>query len=398
MILRLLFSLGLLTIGGALFAQSLFIPRQMSDSRRGKETQEQMVFYAYPYTSNTIDLRDFKKRHPNLEAPDQIELDLTDLSSAFRMTALIGLIDGVAPTEDAVVIWLAANYRSNEVTFFIDYDLDRKFNLAEDILILRSKDPVQELTITPANPDIPQQKFSLKVPPKRKRKSSISKPNYKILSQFAIGAFAGAGISSLEYEYDNLEKGYPSWYSINFTEKNVGLSLSYNTFPLRFAISGNYQNIYSYTSYLNIQFDKPKVVFDPTTGRQTVIDNVEVNRNFDRHPTHRFQYAATIGLRLHTRVAEFQPFFSVGQTSYSPGTYVGNRYDDGNDYRLPASNFFETGLRFEFAVGPYRALHLDLAYLRSQWRPEGYFEAVPHENLKIKYQMWRLRIGYRLGL
>ncbi len=385
-------------------AQTLVLPYDIADKRTGKTQIQQVTFYAYPYQNENIDLRDFKRREPRLQAPDFMMIKGPELMGRKNLTVLIGLIEGVESNEDALIIWLAADYETNNITFFLDNNLDRVFNEKDRFFKLSSTDAAVVVTVKPEKGNIPAQKLSLKVPHQKAEYKDTSTPNsrskrkLKIINKLAIGLNVGVGVGSLSYRYDNLDIGFPTWYDVNLTEKSVGATLSYNLRYLRFAISANYENTFTYTSYLNFRFDEPEERINSTTGPR-IIENVSVDRNLDKHSTHHFQYAMTLGLRLHpTKGMEFQPFVTVGQINYMSGQYSSNRYTDDMLFDLPSRYFYDLGLRVEFTTAAYQAFYLDLIYQNRFWRPEGFFELIPHNNLEISNQIWKMTFGYRFGL
>ena len=202
----------------------------------------------------------------------------------------------------------------------------------------------------------------------------------------------------MTYSYQNLDLGFPTWYTINFSEKNIGATFSYNLKRFRFGLNTTYQNVFSYTSYLNVRFDNPREVIDPTTGRRRIIENIGVETNQDEHPKNRFKYGGTIGFRLHpTQNVVIEPFISYGQIRYSGG-YIGNRFEDGNNFKMKSNNYQDIGMQFEFVSGRFQAVYLNFLYQQTNWKPIGFFETIPHNDLVVKDSVWRFTFGYRIGL
>ena len=373
----------------------LILPYEVGDKRKGIGNQEQISFISYPYDGAKIDLRDYKKRTPQLKIPDFITIIPPDLVSYDNMTVLIGWIKANGKNEESLIIWLADNYYTNEVTFYLDKRLTRNFLKDAELKRINSFDKPVKVIIKSNNNS---KELWLSVPKKVARSIKLNKSKSEIINQFSVGFLAGVGFGQLTYVYDNLDKGFPTWYSVNYTEKNLGLSISYNTSHLRFSLNGLYQNVFYYTSYLNVQFDEPERRFSPSIGKFIIIDNVQVDNNLDRHPTHHFQYSATIAARLFLlKGVEVQPLITVGQTVYSPGIYEGDRYEKSQQFRLLPNTFFETGMRFEFISGQQKSIFIDVIYNRSQWKPKGFFESVPFENLEVENSTWKITFGYRFG-
>lgn len=383
--------------------QILVLPDQIADKRKGKESTSEVKFLEYPYQGERIDLRDFKKNHPLLVAPDFVTIKAPDLAGFGQLNVLIGLIEDVKPDFNAVVIWITATDQSQEVSFFLDHNLDRNFKKDLEIIKLNHRDAPYKVTIKPKRGDIPTQVLYIKIPkpkpePKNKRSvSNLKKQKAKLVNKLAIGAQAGVGIGNLYYEFDNLAKGYPTWYDVNYSQKGAGLHISYNTYRFRLELAGTFQNHFYYTSYRNIRFGEP--VFPEPGSSIAVIDNVQVDRNLDEHDRNYFEYSATLGIRFHLSPGmDLQPYFGVGQLAALSGEYVGDRrIGEAGIHELPASTFYQGGIRFNFTTGYYQSLFIDLAYQNLLWRPKGFFEEFEFENLDIDNQIFKFSIGYRFG-
>lgn len=379
----------------------LVLPDQLADKRKGKESTTYIDFLEYPYQGERIDLRDFKKNHPLLVAPDFVTIKTPDLTGFGQLNILIGMIENVKPDFNAVVIWITATNQDQEVTFFLDSNLDRNFIKDLDILKLDYRDAPRKVTIKPKRGDIPTQELYIKIPkpePKKKtREDFVKKEKAKLVNKLAIGVQAGVGLGNLYYEFDNLEKGFPTWYDVNYSQKGAGLHLSYNTYRLRLELAGTFQNHFYYTSYRNIRFGEP--IFPEPGSSIAVIDNVQVDRNLDEHDINYFEYSVTLGIRFHLSSGmDIQPFVSMGKLAALSGNYVGDRrVGEAGEYEMPASTFYQGGIRFNFTTGYYQSLFIDLAYQNLMWRPTGFFEQFQFENLDINNQIFKFSIGYRFG-
>lgn len=379
-------------------AQSLILPQEVGNKISSEIGVSNVTFYEYPYVSDLLDIRDFKKKYPNLIAPDTIRIQTNAISSIYKLTVLIGIEDKERTDKSDLIIWLAGDYHTDEVLFFLNKDQDRNFSTNPDFLRLTSSDAAYTVVLNKNASRSNPLKLKLKVP-KKKNVAKIKKSRFtkRILNQVALGLHINVGTGELKYEFDNLERGFPTWYDINFTEKGLGLELSYNLPLFRFAIMTNYNNSFSYTSYLNIRYDEPEAFTSPVTGRTVIMQNVDIQQNTDLHARNKVDYAGLVGLRLHFKSVEIQPFISLGQTVHLPGEYSGNRHSEVV-YNLPASLFYEAGLRLEFSVAEYRAIYFDFNLHRGNWRPDGFFETIPHENLQIDHTYFKFKAGYRLGL
>lgn len=387
----------------SLFAQpgqQINIP-QLYEDKLGKERMESGVdFYAYRYTSNKIDLRTFKKIYPKLEAPDYIEVEAPDLSTNPGAMVLLGLLDGGKDQANSVVIWLAANYFDNEVTFFVDPNMDRNYYNDGSAIVLKPGRK-RRITVTPSGSNGISRDLFLQVPRNRAKLlgyGDTSARKRKISNEFTIGLNAGFGSGSLQYDYDNLDTGFPTWYTVNVTEKNVGIDLSYSFPKFIFGLTASLQNIYYYTSYLNIRVDHPEYRIDPNSGREILINNVDIKRNKDIHAKNRLQWGLMAAYRLHIGTMEIQPLLIGGLTTYLPNSYTPDFSFEEQAYSYASNWFMEAGIRAEFATGNGGGFFLGVHANRTWWRPEGYFESLNQENLDIQFLIWKGVLGYRMAI
>lgn len=382
-------------------AQQITIP-QLYEDKLGKETMESGVdFYTYRYTSNKIDLRTFKKIYPHLEAPDYIEIEAPDLSENKGSMVLLGLLDGGRDQINSLVIWLAADYFNKEVTFFVDPNMDRNYYNDGPAIVLKPGQRKQRVTISPTGNEVLARDLFLQVPRDRAKLfgyGDSQRRKSKISHQLAIGIHAGFGSGRLEYDYDNLDTGFPSWYTVNVTEKDFGLNLTYNFPSFIVGVHATFQNIYHYTSYLNVRVDNPEYRIDPTSGREILIDNVDIKRNKDIHAKNRLQWGAMVAYRLHIGNMEVQPLLVGGLTTYLPNSYTPDFSFEEQSYAYPSNPFLEGGLRAEFSTGNGGGFFLGMHANRTWWKPEGYFESLNQENLNIKFLVWKGVLGYRMAI
>ena len=390
-----------LCMAAYLSAQQITIP-QLYEDKIGKQTMENSVdFYTYRYTSNNIDLRTFKKIHPQLHVPDFLEIEAPDLSDNEGAMVLLGLLDDGKDQLNSIVIWVAANYFSKEVTFFVDQNMDRNYYNDGPAIVLKPGQRKQRIKIIPDGEDALVRELYLQVPRDRAKLLGYGdgrSRKRKIANQLAVGIHAGFGSGRLEYEYDNLDTGFPTWYNVNVTEKNVGLNLTYNFPKFLFGINATFQNIFYYTSYLNIRVDNPEFRVDPFSGREILIDNVDIKRNKDIHAKNRLQWGLMLGYRFHIGNMEIQPVVVGGVTTYMPNTYTPDFSFEENVFGYSSNPFLEGGLRGEFPTGNGGAFFLGVQGNYTWWEPEGYFESLNQENLNIRFVIWKGVLGYRMSI
>ena len=384
-----------------LSAQQITIP-QLYEDKIGKQTMESTVdFYTYRYTSNKIDLRTFKKIYPNLEVPDFLEIEAPDLSENKGSMVLLGLLDNGKDQLNSIVVWIAANYFDKEVTFFVDPNMDRNYYNDGPAIVLKPGQRKKRIKVMPNGDETLARELYLQVPRDRAKLlgyGDTRSRKRKISHQFAIGIHAGFGSGSLEYDYDNLDTGFPTWYTVNVTEKNVGLNLTYNLPNFTFGLNATFQNIFYYTSYLNIRVDNPEFRIEPNSGREILIDNVDIKRNKDIHSKNRIQWGLMAGYRFHIRNMEIQPLIIGGMTTYMPGTYTPDFSLEEQTFEYGSNPFLVGGLRAEFATGNGGAFFLGVHGNYTWWDPEGYFESLNQKNLNIRFMIWKGVLGYRMAI
>ncbi len=384
-----------------LSAQQITIP-QLYEDKIGKETMESSVeFYTYRYTSNRIDLRTFKKIYPNLNVPDFVEVEAPDLSENKGAMVLLGLLDNGQNQLNSIVIWIAANYFDKEVTFFVDQNMDRNYYNDGPAVVLKPGQRRQKIKVMPQGDEASARELFLQVPRDRAKLlgyGDTRSRKRKIAYQLAVGIHAGFGSGGLEYDYDNLDTGFPTWYNVNVTEKNVGINLTYNFPNFLFGINATFQNIFYYTSYLNIRVDNPEFRVDPFSGREVLIDNVDIKRNKDIHARNRFQWGLMAGYRFHIRSMEIQPLVVAGVTTYMPNAYTPDFSFEEEVFGYSSNPFVEAGLRAEFTTGDGGAFFLGVHGNYTWWEPEGYFESLNQENLNIRFMIWKGVLGYRMAI
>ena len=94
-------------------AQTIIIPHQIDvdvNVEEGEEKIESVIFFQYPYSSEVIDLKAFKRKFPKLKAPDNITIEAPDLSEFQTVHVLLGLLTEEKMDSNAIVIWLEGDY------------------------------------------------------------------------------------------------------------------------------------------------------------------------------------------------------------------------------------------------------------------------------------------------
>jgi hypothetical protein len=316
-------------------------------------------------------------------------------------TILLGLLDNENGRVNDIVIWLVGNYETNEVTFFLDENMDRDYtNDGLPIVLKGGKSGYKAVMIPPDGRRARELWVSVPEKPEIEdfQGAHAKGLKAKIRRQFSAGLHVRLGSGDLSYRFLNTEYGFPTWYNVKSSEKSIGASFSFHTRHLRFGLNATYQNQFFYTSTQRIQTDVPKerILSD---GTVQIIESVITNRNRDLNPTSRFQFGSEIGYRIHLNpFMELQPVGGAGIITYQPGYYIPDQRFEGDRYSLTTSPYLEGGIRAEFVTGYFKALVVGFHIQKLWWQPDGYFETFPHENLEVKYVSWRIHFGYRMGL
>ncbi len=397
---NLLFFLLLVISIGKLDAQIWAIPNQYDDKvQTGKNTAQQ-EFYQFRFTSNTIDLKTYKKQTGLVHLPDEIEILPPALYGYGDTTILMTYMKEGTADDGQLIIWLTGNYLSNEVTFFVDKNLDGNYNNDGKPIVQKSKAKPITVVMQSAVGDTKKRVLSIAVPERKLPAKYLPPKRYaKIRNKIAIGANAGIGIANLDFIFDNTETMFPTWYNVPITELNLGLSLTYNSRLFFIGATGGMQSMNYWTAYFNTRFDEDQVIRNPITGRLMTVENVDIERNLDRHSKTRYRLGGILGLRLSvSKNLEIQPFGRYGTTFYGSKYYYPNKFKPEVRFEHDSSKFVEGGIRFEFSVSNYKTFYIGTSYTKLWWRPSGYFESLPVSNLEIDYHAFNFSLGYRMGL
>ena len=368
----------------------------MESDVMGKDRQTKEEFFYYPYVSDSIDLRHIKRVVPTLKVPDFIKIDPPHFGAFQDTVVLISAIDK-QENENDLIIWLAGDYSTNEVTFYIDRTLDRRFTNDGLPVIINAGDGRQKIVFKPLGKK-DRRDIYLAVPPKQDiyGKYNIKKWKEKIENRISLDLMAGFGVGSINFYYDNLETGYYSNYDVNMSSKNLGVMIGYDLPKFRFAAGLQYQNLFYYTSYSRRRFGEDEIVY--TSQGQQIIERVQVDRNQEVQPDNMLQFSLLAAYKIKlSQYAEIQPTFAAGITKYSDNKYLPNRVVTDEVFILDNNRFYDIGLRTEFTIGRFKAFYLGLTYNVVDWDPEGFVESLPQENFTSSFAVWRGIVGYRIG-
>ena len=381
-----------------LLAQRIQIitPQQIEAGVNKKNITSKELFYSYPFTGEVIDLAGIQQKNASIDLPKSIRITLPDLSGIRDTTLLIGVLKSNQEVVNHLVILIAGDYETNEVTFFVDTNLDNNYNNDGSPLVLQGGTRPTLIELYPANRKVLS--FSLGVPRRldpiaqkvKELKVHNKKIKTKINNRIAIGLSTGAGIGKLNYNYDNASLGYPTWYNVRFSEKAIKAMLSYDLPKFRIGIDATFINHFYYTSYLNVRFSEPKGV---KTG-------VLTERNIDQHALNRLQVGLTAAYKISlSRFSDVQPMISYGKNFYlSDAYYSDNRPGKEKIYALSPNTYLEYGAQMEFTIGYQKAFIFNFVINQLLWEPDGFLAELDTQKLSINHDSWKIMIGYRFAL
>jgi len=389
----------LLLTGYQLQAQEIqiMVPNQYDGRTDSKQLQYDESFYIYKAPiSPLIQLKDYKRYQRKYDLPDSVQIILPDMPNAIDTTLLIGFLRAKVTSPGHLVLLLATNYKTEEVTFYIDSNLDGNYRNDGRPFMILAGTPSINVALTPFD-EIPLN-LSLRVPKKlslEEQRAAVIKElkrgnKKKVYNKLSIGAFAGIGTGGLKYGYDNIDIAFPAWYNVRFSEKALGLNLNYEAVKFRVGLNAVFTNHFYYTSYLNIRFSEPRGI---RTG-------VLTERNIDIHSSNRLKVGASAAYKIRlSQYSDVQPFVSFGQLFYlSDNYFLDSRPNKEVSYSLSPNSFYELGVRFDFTIGHERSLFLDLMSNHLQWKPDNFLDGINFTNLTIKHQTWKINVGYKIAL
>ena len=399
--MRLLITPLLLILSLQLSAQELqiMVPVQIDNDVISTEQKHRVEFYEMPYSSDSISLKAIKRVYPKLRVPDYVKIDAPDLSGFQDTMVLFAAIDQKEKPND-LIIWLAGDYNTNKVTFFIDRTLDRNFNNDGKPTVIKPNHGNVKVEYKPRGKK--RRSFVyLSVPRKEietysMKRIKVAKIKERIVDQFSLELMAGTGVGENSYNYNNTDFGYPSWYNVKFSVKTLGFMLNYDFHNWRFGLGLQYLNLFYYTSYRNVRYGEDELIM--TNNGYRTLEKVIVDRNLDVKPVHIFQYSALLAykLKLSSNMV-LQPNAIIGFSQFAPGEYQPNRLEPESALKFGLKRFLELGTTFEFTVGKDKAVFLGASVSTIDWEPNGFRESLPQQNFESSFNLLKLKLGYRLG-
>jgi len=396
----------LMLLGYQMHAQDIqiLLPNQYNGKVKPNSRQYTESFYIYEAAvSPVINLKQFKRYKREYNLPDSVSIILPEMTNTIDTSLLIGFIRAKETSTGHLVLLIATNYTTKEVTFYIDSNLDGNYKNDNPAITILAGTPPINIELSPPN-EIPFD-LSLGVPKRLSKeeqqvaliKDLNRKEKNNISNSLAFELHGGVGSSKLTYQFDDLNRGFPVWYNVSQSEKNIGVALSYDFPLLRVGLSATFQHLFQYTSYLNTRFAEQEIITDPRTNRTTIRENVQVDRNIDDHARSRVQWSTFITGRIRLReYLELQPLINIGQVSTFPNEYLADTRINIRAYDLPANPFLELGIRFEGLTGDRRALFFGISRSKLWWKPANFLEE-GQANYWSKAITWKILGGYRFA-
>lgn len=381
---------------------TLIIPQTYEGALKNTK-QLDVNLFAFPYEGSNIDVRDMKKKYPNLKVQDSITILPPNLSDFDEVSTLMSVVADTQSDSLALIIWLAGDYNTNDVTFFIDKNSSRSFKNAQKIQ-LKGGGKGKKVNVYPFGKigRSPVEMF-VKVPKNRgdELDELIKTRKYKnrITTEFGLGAFIGFGAGNMQHEYLSTETNFPGWYEVVLSEKIVGLSVAKYFRKFKIEARGTYQNIFQYTSYFRLRYGEREVFFSEN-GTRVINENVRVDTNRDRHTRHRLKLGLSAAPRFKlSKLMELQPYIGGGYILFFGDPYLANKFEGFLDpFQQPNTPFLDFGLNLETSVGYKQTLSIGFFYNIIDWQPVGYFEAIEGTNLNRSYRGYNFTVGYTFGL
>ena len=401
MFIRRLLVLVLVFASAILIAQErqVMLPTTFDSKLLDSEDLKDVSFYYYKFQSPKVDIRHFKTLYPTLQVPDYIDIKMPTLGTFQDTVVLMGVI-GDAVNENDLIIWLAGDYETNKVTFYVDRTLDRRFDNDGPPLIIKASQGPVKVIIKPIGK---ASRKELYLAVAKKDESTFRKvlglKNWKekIQKQFSIELYAGMGVGDISYNYNNTETGFPAWYDVSLSSKNLGAFINYEFPKIKIGLGVQYMNMFYYTSYTNVRFDEPEIAF--TSMGQVTIDNVRVDRNLEIQPSNIFQYSLLGAYKIKVnKYAEIQPTIIAGVTQFSPQEFVPDRRESEIGYPMKNNRFFDLGIRAEFTVAKRKAIFFGFSFNKIFWEADGFKESLPQQNFQSQYQTYKGLFGYRFAI
>ncbi len=356
-------------------------------------------FYKINYRTPTIDLRGIQKL-TNLDIPESIVINPPKLSAFDHAVTLVGITG--APDDIKIIIWLAGNYYYDDMTFFIDSDQDRDFTNDVRPIKMSAGDEPKEIELLVGG--VPTKMFLNSLKPIKKTK----KPVARIENQFSMTILAGVGSGQLDYSFQDLTLGYPTWYSVNTSEKNLGISFAYDFKKFAFGASLIGQNNFFYTSLLTVQEGEPfyrnsgggvDVTLADNFNRPILVQDIEEFINDDIHPDNKLQWSVFALYKYQlSRTIDIQPLVRFGRVSYFNGEYVRHFDTPTEVYDMPDSFFYAYGMRMEFTVGVSKGFYIEYIRDHLTWKPSDFLRNNPYSDYESTFNIGKFNLGYRFAL
>ena len=382
--------------------QTIIVPQNYEEALHGTR-QIAVDLRQYPYENNKIDVREMKRLYPGLKVKDHVIIRPPDLSNFQSTTTLMTVAKDPKSEDLELIIWLAGDYNTLDVTFFIDTYSSRDFSDAKQIK-LKAGGKAKTAYIYPFGTDAREAtEMLVRVPklPGTDLEEFIKQRKYKkrIRSNFAIGAFAGFGSGKIHHDYTSTLTNFPGWYDVVLSEKLVGISISKYFQRFKIEAKGTYQNIFQYTSYFKLRYGEPEITFS-STGVRNVNENLRVETNQDRHTKHRFKAGLQIAPRFNlSPLMEIQPTIGAGYIFFRDEPYFANKFEGHiRSFEQEPTQFLEFGVNVEMTIGNEQSLSIGFFYNLIDWEPVGYFDTIEGVNLNNYYRGYNMSVAYTFGL
>lgn len=376
-------------VGGAL---NPIMPDQFRTSLESEEITE-VQFYNFSYKGNKLDLRSLNARYGNI--PQFVDIVPPEALNAYSdVIVMVGIPEKGQINGESIIIFLAANFDTNDITLFADKDQDRNFINDSSPKKLKTGKKSNAIVLDSWSDNEPKRILRLAI--SERKSPGFKKSRRKIQNKLATSISLAVGSGQLTYEYDDQDIGYPAWYEIDFTERILRISATYDLRHISAGIDFSYQGLNYYTSYLTKRLGEP--YWNTNSEVPTLIENTAIETNRDLHTSSKTQFGLVLAGRITiSKTAEIQPMFRYGIVRYKGQEYTPDRYEDVR-LKLDNTEYFEPGLRIEFITGMFSTCYLEVSQLYHDWEPTGLLDEVSSANYDSRFRSLRFGVGFRKAI
>lgn len=392
LLLALLFSFGLSS------AQITYIDSYYQHDKRLVHVQQPLDFETYSYYGPLLLLTDFKQKNPAAHwLPDSMRVTPPWNVSTEGAAWSLSVIQKEGAVEGLPILLFIANYDSVVSPVYADRNLNGDFNDDGAPLMLipgRIPEPIDVLSKAGVTYRIHLQAIAAVAPRAAADTAAVRLPRVH-QPRWRLGLTGHFGVGQIDYSYHYLDGTRIKTRTYEGPSNFKGLTLTgeYTHGAFGLGLRLGFDHIFYWASTSLITYS---TYVCPTGEPCAWIDDEEVVRAKDQLPNLRI----VVGPRLSwlPRVGKdirLGPVFSPG-FMLSPKAYYQPDLSSETTYRLGRQFAWEAGLQVQFENVGGTSLVLGASAFQSEFQPDGYFEAVRAEDLKVSHLGMRFSVGVGL--